>query len=172
MLCLLENCAGGGHNTGMENQKFRDMVVKLFWAGGWFPVGVFVGHLFLKFVVHIYWFWPRADMPLHFLGGMSIAYFVSGGWRFLSRQGAEPRQTALLELVLIVSLTATAAVFWEFGEFAGDQLFGFNLQVNLLNTMQDLILGMAGGFVIFFVRVWQLRRGIKDALAFVVELSC
>lgn len=48
-------------------------------------------------------------------------------------------------LILILSLTATATVFWEFGEFIGDRVLGTNIQVSLANTMQDQFMGVAGG---------------------------
>ena len=132
---------------------------------------VFVGHLILKYVVQIYSFWPRADMPLHFLGGLSIAVFVSGAFRLLSREAADASRAQLLELVLIVSLTAAAAVFWEFGEFASDQLFGTGLQGSLMNTMWDMILGMAGALVVAGVRLWQMGVGMKDVQEFVADVA-
>lgn len=35
---------------------------------GWFPLLVFITHLFLIRLPHLYARWPHADMPIHFLG--------------------------------------------------------------------------------------------------------
>ena len=145
----------------MEQRKLIQAVWKFFLAGGWFPVLVFVIHLFTFFVVNIYAFWPRADMPLHFLGGLSIAFFVSRSYQLLQGGMAKSNWESVIELVLIISVTATAAVFWEFGEFILDRTFKVGLQVSLLNTMQDLFLGMLGAVAVFVVRLWRLRAGIR-----------
>jgi hypothetical protein len=47
--------------------------------------------------------------------------------------------------VLLLSLTATAAVFWEFAEFISDQWLNTHLQPSIANTMQDQFLGILGG---------------------------
>lgn len=155
----------------MKNKKLWSVILKLFKAGGWFPAAVFFGHLLLKFGVKIYSFWPDADMPLHFLGGLSIAYFVAGAFNVLSHESVKSSRSKLLELVLVVSLTATVAVFWEFGEFASDLVLGTYLQGGLVDTMQDLMLGMVGAFVVFFVRAWQMNMGLKEVKEFVSGMS-
>jgi hypothetical protein len=156
----------------MDKRKILDALWKLFLAGGWFPVLVFLIHLFFFFVVNIYTFWPRADVLLHFLGGLSIAYFVSRSWQLVRNGSVNQEWENLLELVLIISLTATAAVFWEFGEYVLDRTFNGNLQVNLLNTMQDLFMGMLGSFVVFIVRIWRLRVENKVVIDPLNEISC
>lgn len=154
----------------MEN-NFWNAVWKVFKAGGWFPSLVFVSHLILKYIIQIYRYWPHADMPLHFFGGMSIAFFVSGSYQILRHEGAKRSRVVLLELVLIVSLTATAAVFWEFMEFASDHFFATNLQGSLLNTMMDLIMGMLGATIILTVRAIQLHAGMKEVRELVTDMS-
>lgn len=153
------------------DKQFWKAVWKVFKAGGWFPSLVFISHLILKYILQIYRYWPHADMPLHFFGGMSIAFFVSGNYQLLHHESAKRSRVVLLELVLIVSLTATAAVFWEFGEFALDHFFATNLQGSLLNTMMDLIMGMLGALVILVVRAWQLKAGMKEVQELMTEMS-
>jgi ABC-type nitrate/sulfonate/bicarbonate transport system permease component len=53
--------------------------------------------------------------------------------------------------ILLISITATAAVLWEFMEFTGDQLFHTNIQVSLANTMQDQFMGLLGGLTLAFL---------------------
>jgi hypothetical protein len=69
---------------------------------------------------------------------------------------------AILELLLAICITTTAAVFWEFNEFTRDQLFGTNIQVSLSNTMQDLAMGMVGALVFIIIRSRQLCVGTRE----------
>jgi hypothetical protein len=51
------------------------------------------------------------------------------------------------------------AMFWEFAEFATDQLFNRNVQVSLSNTMQDMALGVFGAITFILIRALKLRVG-------------
>jgi uncharacterized membrane protein len=135
---------------------------RLLAIGGWAPIAVFSLHLILVFAFDLYAGWPDADVPMHFAGGLAMAYFVSGCFRALTAGLAGRGRLVLLELVLALSLTATAAVAWEFTEFALDHLAGTNLQYSLANTMQDLALGMLGSIVFLVVRARQLRVGAAE----------
>jgi hypothetical protein len=95
---------------------------------------------------------------------LAIAFFISRCFRLLPREMATIKRSriVLLELLLIGSLTATAAVFWEFAEFTIDQAFGMNVQISLANTMQDLAMGISGATLFIFIRSRQLRVGASE----------
>ena len=131
-------------------------------GGGWAPIFVFVLHIFLHRVVHIYLYFPSADVPMHFLGGIAIAYFVSRCFQLLPREAVVKSRVFLLELLLIGSLTASVAVCWEFAEFTFDQLFGYNVQISLANTMIDLAMGLSGAIVFILIRSRQLHIGTTE----------
>ena len=135
---------------------------KLLKVGAWAPLLAFVTHMFLSRVLHAYQIWPATDIPMHFIGGASIAFFISRCFQALPRERVSRSRVAILELLLIGSLTATAAVFWEFAEFATDQLLGQNVQISLANTMQDLAMGILGGIVLMFIRSRRLRVGARE----------
>jgi len=117
--------------------------VKLFW----FPISVFIVHFFLSsFVLGIYSLLPWLDMPVHFLGGLSIAYSIMLLLFYLQNENIINSLDTLIMLILIFSLAVTAAVFWEFAEFLVDQLFGMNTQLSLSDTISDLFMGVLGGF--------------------------
>ncbi len=80
----------------------------------------------------------------------------------LPHEHAKKSRIALLEIVLMGSLTASAAVFWEFGEFLFDRFFGTNIQVGLANTIQDLAMGLLGALTLMIIRARQLRLGIHE----------
>jgi len=109
-----------------------------------------------------YRLWPSTDIPMHFAGGMAIAYFISRSFRRLPRESVARSRVVVLELLLIGSLTATAAVLWEFAEFAVDQVFASNVQVSLANTMRDLATGLSGGALCILVRSRRLRVGLRE----------
>ena len=137
----------------------KTVVRKVLYAGGWAPLTVLLIHWFMASVLHAYRYWPTADIQMHFMGGMAMAYFFSGAYRALPRDAVRSSRIVLLELILVGALTTTVAVLWEFGEFILDRIFGTNVQISLANTMQDLAMGMLGATVILALRAYQLRAG-------------
>jgi len=129
---------------------------------GWAPLLAFFTHLFLSRVLNVYVIWPSADVPMHFIGGVTIGFFISQCFRFLPRESIRRSRVVILELLLIGSLTVSAAVFWEFAEFGYDRIFGTNIQISLANTVQDMALGTLGAFVVMLVRCKQLRVGFSE----------
>ena len=99
---------------------------------------------------------------MHFAGGLSIAFFVSQCFRALPREIVRSSRIVVLELILAVSLTATAAMVWEFAEFTLDRVAGSNVQVSLPNTIQDMALGLLGAIVFSALRTRQLRAGRRE----------
>ena len=110
-----------------------------------FPGLVFLVHLVASKGFNLYAHFPNMDIPFHYLGGLSIAYSAAQILSYLEKEKFTPRLNRIIFMVLMVSLTATAAVFWEFGEFTGDHLFKTNIQISLANTMQDQFMGILGG---------------------------
>ena len=142
--------------------KIFNAAWKILKVGGWVPLLVFVTHVFISRVLHAYVIWPPIDIPMHFSGGVAIAYLISQCYQLLPRESVKRSRVVVLELMLIGSLTATTAVFWEFGEFTVDQLFGSNVQISLANTMQDLAMGILGSLVFILIRSRQLHAGIGE----------
>jgi hypothetical protein len=136
--------------------------IKIFRVGGWAPFSVFVIHVISGQVFKVYKLWPSFDVPMHFVGGLAFAFFVSQCFRELPRGMVQRSRSVVLELLLIGSLTATAAVFWEFFEFSLDQLLQKNIQVSLANTMKDLAMGIIGSTTFIAIRAKQLRLGSSE----------
>ena len=84
-------------------------------------------------------------MPFHYIGGFSIAYTASLILSHLESEKITTPLNRVIFLVLLLSLTTTIAVFWEFAEFISDQMLGTHLQPSIANTMQDQFLGILGG---------------------------
>ena len=111
-----------------------------------FPIVIFLVHSLVK-SLGLYDLYPNVDIVSHFLGGLSIAYTASQILSFFEAAQITTTRNRLFFGVFILSLTATAAVSWEFAEFLSDQLLNTHLQPSIANTMQDQFLGIAGGCV-------------------------
>lgn len=123
------------------------LLLLLFRRGGWLPAVVVAVHFYLARVLKIYGPHPWLDMPMHFVGGIAIAFFIDRSIDvFVTRGSLRPSDGATKDL-LVVSLTATAAMFWEFFEFLSDRLGWSRAQTALDDTMLDMALGLGGGIV-------------------------
>jgi hypothetical protein len=133
--------------------------LKIFRVGGWAPFTVLVIHVISGKIFNLYRLWPEFDVPMHFLGGLSFAFLVSKLFQELPRGLVQRSRSVVLELLLIGSLTATSAVFWEFFEFSFDLLFRSNIQVSLADTMKDLAMGIIGSTAFIAIRARQRQVG-------------
>jgi hypothetical protein len=122
----------------------------------WFPSLVFIVFLLISRVFGIYDKLQGLDILIHFLGGFSIAFCFSEILTILSRRELVSSIDRNVRTVLIFSLTATAAVFWEFAEFAFDNYFGAGLQLDLQDTIWDMAFGILGGLL--FIILWHSMR--------------
>ncbi len=97
----------------------------------------------------------QADIPLHFFGGISIAYSANHALLLAERRKLITFKNRFLKIVMIVGLVMIAAVLWEVYEFLWDQIFGTLFQPSKADTIKDLVLGMLGGIVFcsLFVRI-------------------
>lgn len=116
-------------------------------SGFWAPLAVFLAHVILSLTFNAYERLPVLDIPIHFLGGMAIVFFFSRLLDILGDHAVIDRIDGLVRAVLLVALTATAAVFWEFAEYVSDQSFGTQAQEGLEDTLLDMLLGIFGGFI-------------------------
>jgi hypothetical protein len=110
-----------------------------------FPAIVFLAHLVAVKGLDLYRMFPNMDIPFHYMGGLSIAYTSAQILSYFESEKITAIQNKVLFLVLLLSLTATAAVFWEFAEFISDQFLATHLQPSIANTLQDQFLGILGG---------------------------
>lgn len=84
------------------------------------------------------------DTPMHFLGGLSIgisAYFFLAH----SKLKTSNFNTSIFEILVIIAMTALAAVAWESLEYNLDRIFGTVMQPSIRDTMKDLAFGLSGG---------------------------
>jgi hypothetical protein len=110
-----------------------------------FPAIVLIVHMIAWKIFKVYAIYPNLDIPMHYIGGVSIAYSASRTLAYLEDEKLISRLNRTILLITIFSLTGTVTVFWELAEFLGDRFFDLHVQPSLANTMQDQFMGILGG---------------------------
>jgi hypothetical protein len=129
----------------MTAREVSKVTGQLIARAGWAPILVFILHVFISRVLNGYILYPPLDIPMHFFGGVAMAYFLSACFAALPENAVRSDMRALAQFVFVVGLTTTASTFWEFAEFTSDTLFGTHAQLGLEDTLLDMSLGIAGG---------------------------
>jgi prepilin signal peptidase PulO-like enzyme (type II secretory pathway) len=124
-----------------RTRRFEGFVIKAFWP----PVAVFVLHVTMLVVLNAYIHIPRVDMPMHFFGGVAVAYTFWLLGSLAQLEARTPRVAVAVRGILTFALTCAAAVFWEFFEYALTVLTGVSLAGSYLDTILDMFLGVLGG---------------------------
>ena len=88
---------------------------------------------------------PSLDIPMHFLGGVAIAFTLRGLLELAEASGFLCVQADLAKFLLLVCFVTTAATAWEFVEYISDVLFSTGAQKGLEDTLFDMFLGILGG---------------------------
>ena len=132
----------------MSSELWVDLL-KLFWP----PMVVLTVHVFISHGLHLYTLLPWIDIPMHYLGGLSVGYSLFCALTVLQERRIIHPLDKAIALLLMFTLVATIAVFWEFAEFSMDQLLKTNVQVSLQNTMQDLFMGMLGAATLVVYKI-------------------
>lgn len=120
---------------------------------GWAPVVVFATHVVLLLVFDAYTEFAALDLPMHFIGGVAMAYVLHGGLINACQMEILAGNQPIADGIFVFTGTTTVAVFWEFGEFFADQTFGTRWQPSVGDTMTDLLLGVVGAGLFVFWRV-------------------
>jgi hypothetical protein len=125
----------------------REFIFQVCREALWAPMAVMIFH---GVAGKIFGHEPYVDPIMHFSGGVAAAFFFRRACLIGPEFFGQPSRLGID--LLAFGLTCAAALFWEFGEFIGDQLRGTNVQRGLVNTMRDLFLGTLGGTVFIIAR--------------------
>ena|SRR3990167_11113306 len=120
------------------------------------PLAVFIFHVFVSVPpISIYRVWPWFDVPMHFVGGVSIG-FAAGAFLYLFKKKHSIAKFSLwLWVFLILSMTGLAVSVWELAEFSFTRITDIPIQGNLPDTMTDMFLGLLGGFLVSLFSFWR-----------------
>ena len=136
----------------MRSQRNRRIFlqwVKSLKKPAWAPSLVFTIHVIAYNVFRLYETHPLFDIPMHFFGGLAMAYFLDKAFvnASVASTGAPPNR--LVESLLVFTSTCTVAVLWEFAEFVMTWALSTDFQGDLADTMKDLFFGMTGS--VFYI---------------------
>ena len=110
----------------------------------WAPLSVFGSYL-LALTFHLFKLFPPLDIPFHFLGGMTIAYFYRSAIR--NSQELVGEVPVPVQILFAFTCAATTAVLWEFNETLLDLCLGTHMVRGLQDTIMDLFLGLLGALI-------------------------
>lgn len=125
------------------NPRVRGLLAR----AGWAPLSVVGLH---ALAAALFGHEPRLDPAMHFLGGSAIAYFLAHAVEEWDEHFGLPSPWA--RSLVVFCLAATAALFWEFAEFAAGTALGLYSQLSLKETMGDLLFGCAGALLCLLAR--------------------
>lgn len=114
---------------------------------GLFPLFVYTLNSAFLFWAPDFYKLYSVDTPMHFLGGVSIAYGACYVLFLFEKRGWIKIQKDLLKVFIITSAVTTVAVWWEFYEFLNDQFYGTSWQPSVSDTIKDLYMGMIGALI-------------------------
>jgi hypothetical protein len=115
---------------------------------GWLPALILTVHGVAALNFNAYNRWPAFDIPMHFAGGLAVAYVAFRCLDELVRRDVMARLNIIVEWILVFAITATVAMHWEFAEWLVDACFDVNAQMGLDDTILDMVLGVLGGLMV------------------------
>lgn len=142
----------------MTNERLFAWGIEAVRSGGIPAIALFSFHVIASRGFDAYIHFPLLDIPMHFLGGIVIAYFVHRASITASDHRIIGSFHRVTHTVLVFALTCTATVFWEFAEFIADRYFGTRAQLGLYDTLGDMLLGVCGGVTFIVVSLGATRN--------------
>jgi hypothetical protein len=132
-------------------KSLQHWFIQTFKHYAWAPGSIFLFHVIASKGFDAYYHFPGLDIPMHFFGGVAIAYFCYGSFINAKRFELLGNPNKFVEIITIFSLASTSTIFWEFAEYISDHLFGTHMQGGLEDTLLDMLLGMCGGLLLISI---------------------
>ena len=110
----------------------------------WAPLAVIAFYL-IGLALHLYDLYPALDIPSHLAGGAAMTYFFRVAIR--NSQKSLGEIPFPIQVLLALTSTATVIILWEFYENILDFFFGANTVRGLLDTLQDMAMGLLGALL-------------------------
>jgi hypothetical protein len=126
-------------------------------SGG--PILVFGIHLLALHLFNTYYFFPNFDIPMHFLGGLTIAFFLDRALTSASLLRIIEPCHIVHRRVFVFCGTCIVAISWEYSEILKYLSFWIQEPAGLDDSLEDLFFGAAGA--IFFLVDSQFPVGVS-----------
>ncbi len=102
---------------------------------------------------------PKYDMVLHTFSSIVLASLIITSLYLLEKNWKGLKMSTGFLVFFTITTTMAMGVIWEIAEFTIDQLFGYNTQPGLVDTMQDLILDTVGASLVAILFAIKVRGG-------------
>jgi polyferredoxin len=147
----------------VTNERLFPWSIEAVRRGGLPAIALFGFHVIASRGFNAYVHFPPLDIPMHFLGGVVIAYFFHRASLAATSHGIIGPFHRVTHTVLVFALTCMATVFWEFAEFLSDHFFGTHAQLGLDDTLFDMLLGISGGIALLVVTSFAAARNESNS---------
>ena len=101
---------------------------------------------------HVYeWYLPQLDIPMHIIGGASVAWAVWALMNYARSEKKLPKLPFWFSVFIAVGAAALVGVLWEHYEFLHDVYLHTDEQLaqfGTSDTMKDLADDLLGGFLL------------------------
>ncbi len=120
--------------------------------------------IFLSMVLgrmyEFYEIFPWWDLFLHFSSGIIIGLAAVLVLKVAIEGDIYEKLSPLFIALFIFVFSTAGAGIWEIWEFAGDQLFGLDSQLNsLIDTMTDICMGAGAGLLTAIMGYYHCKKG-------------
>lgn len=149
----------------MKPDRFFSWSLESVRCGGVPAIALFSFHVAVGAGFHAYEHFPSLDIPMHFFGGVVIAWFFHRASIAASSHGIIGPFHRTTHAVLVFTLTCAATVFWEFAEFITDHLGLSRAQLGLDDTLGDMLLGICGGITLLICTRAKRKSAEPNAVA-------
>ena len=113
---------------------------------------------------NIYYILPEFDLVTHFVSSLLVAFIALIALYLLDEywEGLHINIYALAFAVVVI--TMACGVVWELGEWAIGKLWGIPFQVDLDDTMIDLLVDTIGATVMAVIGIYLIKNGTLKEL--------
>ena len=105
-----------------------------------------------------FWWW---DFLLNFGAAIAMGFVGLTIFHILDKSGYV-KSNPLIVMFFTFCFAFSLGALWELFEFVVDVLFGFGLQIGLIDTMEDMAVNFLGALVVSFAGYLRLRSGRND----------
>lgn len=118
-------------------------------------LALFLGRMYGFYSLIPYW-----DLILHLLSGFLIGALALAQINLIGNKDCYLKPSPLFICFYVIFTSTAIAAIWEFWEFFGDQVFGFDSQLgSLTDTMTDMMMGTISGIIIAFFAYGNTKSG-------------
>src|SRR3989338_4278049 len=126
-----------------------------------FPIVVFTLDKLINIPFDLYKMFPLLDIPMHFIGGASIAVSAVLWWRYKCGSLKTAKINKIFSLLWIIGIVSFTAIVWEFYEFASDYFFHTEWQFGSADVVGDMFFGLAGGGAAGWYKIYRHNNTVK-----------